>query len=354
MKLFGPSTVLTEIATLIMKEDLDALESEVSKGFNINDTLQIAERIAETPLILALCENKKKVIDWLLSKNVKLNDKDNPPILMACSNCDAKTVQLLIEKGADVNARHKIGKTAMNSALYGKNYEVVMLLIENGYDLKNDGSTLRQAVSNRQKAVIEILLDYAVDVNFCKPDMVFPYNSTPVHIAAKNNDLPTVKWLVEHGANVTIKDKYGERPYNCAVDNKNEEMKSFIRLLEPEQWHNEEQRLADLKSYKIPEELLAILRGDNRKIELPDNTNIKYITFNSLLDVKEVNWNKHKFLDLLSEVDNYGSEGFLVWYPKKKCLAFADYEHGEFRELCSLKEFLVDSSAQLNKIFESY
>ncbi len=54
---------------------------------------------------------------------------------------------------------------------------------------------------------------------------------------------------------------------------------------------------------------------------------------------KEVFWSKHKFLNLLSDVDNYGADGFLVWYPKKKCLAFADFEHEEFKELCSIKEF---------------
>lgn len=354
MKLFGPTATLTEIATLVMNEDIEALEKEVAKGLDINAPIQVTERVAETPIILALSENKKKVIDWLLSKNVELNQEDNPAILMASSNCDAKTVKLLIEKGANVNARHKIGKTAMNNALYGNQYEVIMLLLENGYDLKNDGSALRQAVSNRQRHAIEIFLDYGIDVNFCKPDMVYPYNSTPVHVAAANNDLATVKWLVEHGADVTIKDKYGERPYNCAVEHKNEEMKAFIRSLEPEQWHNEEQRILDLKSYKIPEDLLKILRSDQRRIELPGNKYVQFIEFNSLLDVKEVNWNKHKFLDLLKEVDNYGSEGFLAWYPRKKCLAFADYEHGEFRELCSLKEFFSNPSAQIDKIFDHY
>lgn len=352
MKLFEPTAKLTEIAKLIMTENIDALESKVSNGFDINKKFQITERIAETPITLALCENKRKVIDWLLSKNVHLNDKENPAILMACSNCDVEIVKLLIKKGANVNAKHRIGKTAMNDALYGNNYDVIPTLIDNGYDLKNDGVSLRQAISDQQHKAIKILLDYAIDVNFCKPDTVYPYNPTPVSIAAQNNDLEMVKLLVERGADVTIKDKYGERPYNSAVANGNEEMKIFLKSLEPEQWHNEEQRLVDLKKYKIPEELLKILRNNNRRIELPENEYIKVIEFNSLLDVKEVNWHKHKFLDLLSYSENYDNEGLLVWYPKKKCLAFADYEHEEFKELCSVKEFLENPSKQVDKIFE--
>jgi len=352
MKLFGPDTELTPIARQIMAEDMTSLEQEVAKGLDLNSKIPIAERITETPLTLALCEKKKRVIDWLISKKVELNDKETPSILMACSNTDVKTVKLLIEHGANVNARHKIGKSALNAALYGNNYDLILVLIEAGYDLKNDGVSLRQAVSNRQYKAIELLLDQGVDVNFCKPDMVFPYNATPVHIAAKNNDMKTVKLLVAHGADVTIKDHYGERPYNCAVANNNGEMTTFLKALEPEQWHNEEQRLAGLKSYKLPEALLNILRSADRRLELPGNENVRFIVFNTLLEVKEVNWMKHKFLDLLSDVDNYSSDGFLVWYPKKKSFAFADYEHREFKVLCSAKEFFADPSTQIDKIFE--
>lgn len=352
MKLFGPNANLSEIARLIMSEDIAALEQELAKGLNLNSKLPITERISETPLTLALCEKKKKVIDWLLSKKVELNDPGNPAILMACSNTDVKTVKQLIEHGAHVNARHKIGKSALNAALYGNNYDLIPVLIEAGYDLKNDGVSLRQAVSNRQYKAIELLLDHGVDVNFCKPDMVFPYNSTPVHIAAKNNDIKTVKQLVAQGADVTIKDQYGERPYNCAVASNNAEMMAFLKALEPEQWHNEEQRLTALKSYKLPEVLLKILRSTDRRLELPGNEHVRFIVFNTLLEVKEVSWMKHKFLDLLAEVDNYSRDGFLVWYPKKKCFAFADYEHQEFKELCSAKEFFADPSAQIDKLFE--
>lgn len=352
MKLFDSNTELTELAKLIMSEDIIVLEKLWCNGFDINSKFSIAKGIEETPIILALSENKKKVIDWLLSNNVELNNKEYPAILMACSSCSSKVVKLLIDNGADVNAKHRIGSSAMSDALYGKNYDAVSLLIERGYDIKRDGTSLRQAVSDRQYKAIAIFLNHGVNVNFCKPNMVYPYNPTPVHVAAENNDFKTVKLLVEHGADVTIKDKYGERPYHCAEKNKNEEMIQFIKSLEPKQWHNEEQRLIDLKSYKIPAELLDFLRGDKRRIEIHDNPYSRYIVFNSLLELKEVKWEKRKLIDLIKEVDNYDSEGFLVWYPKNKMLAFADYEHGEFVEICNVKEFLDNPSKQIAKIFE--
>ena len=349
MKLFGPTAVLTETANLVMKEDTTALEQ---LSIDINAPFTITGNIIEPPLILALYENKTKVIEWLVSKGADLNVTGRPAIVAAAANCKPRIIELLLQHGADVNAVDRVGKTAVGAALYHNRYDLLPILINNGYRIHEDGHSLRQAVSARQYKAIDLFLAAGLDVNLHTPDMVYPYNPTAVAIAARNNDLKMVQLLVQHGADVTIKDKYGERPFNAAVENKNADMIAFLKGLEPEAWHNEEQRLADLKSYKIPPELLTILRSDNRRIDIKDNEYISYVVFNSLLDVKEVNWQKRKFIDLLGEVDNYGAEGLLVWYPKKKCLAYADYEHEEFRELCSVKEFLAAPGQQLNKIFE--
>ena len=117
MKLFGPTAELSDIAKLIMTEDIDALENMINQGFDINRKIEITKYISETPIVLSLCENKLEVLNWLLAKNVELNDRENPSILMACSNCSPQIVKLLIDKGADVNAKHRIGKTAMTNAL---------------------------------------------------------------------------------------------------------------------------------------------------------------------------------------------------------------------------------------------
>ena len=56
--------------------------------------------------------------------------------------------------------------------------------------------------------------------------------------------------------------------------------------------------------------------------------------------------------ELVKWLIKQGAEGFLVWYPKNKKLAFADYEHGTFTELCTFEAFMANPSAQINKIFE--
>lgn len=352
MKLFGKDAVLTPLAKAIMEEDLEILKQEFPNGNKINECIHMTEYIDEPPIILALIENKTAVVDWLISMNADLNIKDKPAIVAAASNCSSDIITMLINNGADVNVIDRVGKTAVNAALYSSNFDALKTLVSSGYNIKGDGTVLRQAVANQQHEAIDILLNYGIDVNFCVPDMVYPYNSTPVTVAAEKNDFETVKKLVEHGADITTKDDYGSRPYSAAAENKNIEMMEYLKRLEPEEWHNEEQKLMALKSYKLPIGLIELLRSSNRKIEINDNDYIAYLEFHSLINSKEVKWNKHKFLDLVSDADQYGAEGFLVWYPKKKCLAFADYEHDKFTELCKWKDFVKNPSQCINKIFE--
>ena len=93
----------------------------------------------------------------------------------------------------------------------------------------------------------EYLLQQGADINFHKPDMVFPYASTPVTEAARENHLELLRYLVSKGADITLADKYGDRPYTLAVQNKNREMAEYLRSLEPEDWHNEQEKLRELK-----------------------------------------------------------------------------------------------------------
>lgn len=69
-----------------------------------------------------------------------------------------------------------------------------------------------------------------------------------------------VRWLVEQGADITIPDKYGDRPYTVAVQNKNQEMAAYLKALEPEEWHNKQEKARQLMPYKLPAKLVEYLK----------------------------------------------------------------------------------------------
>ena len=74
---------------------------------------------------------------------------------------------------------------------------------------KFGGEAFRAAVSEGNAKLAQLLLEKGADINYHKPDMVFPNASTPVTEAARSNNFSMVRWLVEQGANITLVDKYG-------------------------------------------------------------------------------------------------------------------------------------------------
>lgn len=101
-----------------------------------------------------------------------------------------------------------------------------------------------------------------------------------------------VRWLVEHGADITIPDKYGDRPYTVAVQNKNLEMAAYLKALEPEDWHNEQEKVRQLKPYKLPSNLVEYLKTGPLRLEFPERELVKWAELYSFMDVQEMTWKR--------------------------------------------------------------
>jgi len=129
----------------------------------------------------------------LLAKGTDINARDNSgqtALMIASSNGDKEIVQLLLAKGADVNLRttaqivtamklgagfggtaeiYSIGTSALNFAATHGHTEIVQLLIAKGADVNakdEDGFTaLMNASAYRHKEVVQLLLANKADVN---------------------------------------------------------------------------------------------------------------------------------------------------------------------------------------------
>ena len=338
----------------LLAQNTAALDAFLAQGWNINKRLPAHAYGDDYPIHIALKNKKYKSLDWLLAHQVQINIEKDSPLVAACQYCNEKTIRLLLDRGADVHGNWNNTQSALTALIDHRRYALMPLLLEYGYDLAQDGWALRQAVDERSHKAIDFLLAHGANPNFCQPDMVWPYNSSPLLVAAENNDLKTVKKLLAHGASALQKDDYGQRPYLAALENGNTKMAALFKQLEPPLWHDEEQRLVQLAKYNMPPALVALLRADDavRRIELPGNPYMQHMVLAPLLQVREVNWQGHKFLDLLQAAQTYSPEGLLVWYPRKKCLAFADYEHGDFKLLGNWAAFEKDPSALMKRIFE--
>ena len=150
----------------------------------------------------------------------------------------AALVELFVEKGVDINAKHKT-YTALNSAVltcqdlivtallshsatacgcklvclnWGLSLQNLDLLLQRGADIEAHGSkwsetALIWASETGSPAAVKVLLDHGANI-----DTQDSRGNSALRFAAANARTETVKWLPEEGANPSLSDGVGKSP----------------------------------------------------------------------------------------------------------------------------------------------
>jgi len=353
LKDIGRFEELPEIAMHIYKGNIPALQAAIAAGWDIEDGIALSKHTTLSPLDLALVSQRMDVVKLLVENGASLNVHHNPAFLRAVRYCKEDIVRYIAAQGAKMDRLNQTGSGAYSQAYYG-NKNNIPLIHELGLDIKmHGGAVLRQAVSDNDYKTLTYLLDHGVDINYNKPDMVYPYQATPLTVATRMGNLTMVKFLIEQGADVTLAEKDGERAYTIAVSNKDTALADYLKTLEPVDFHNVENKKVELKKYKLTDELVSFLTGDKLRLELAQNEyEIGYIDFFSLTDTIEMNVGRQKLLRLSANIDNYSGLQ-LVCNPKKKGqIGCYDVEHQAYADLCSFTEFLAQPEMYLIKFLE--
>ncbi|MBP1915176.1 hypothetical protein J2Z23_002133 [Lederbergia galactosidilyticus] len=353
LKDIGRFKELPEIAMQIYEGNISALRAAITAGWDIEEGIVLSKHITLSPLDLALVSQRSEVVKLLVEHGANLNVDQNPAFLRAVRYCKEDIVRYIAAHGAKLEMLNQTGSGAYSEAYYG-NKKNIPLIHELGLDIKlHGGAVLREAASDHDLKTLTYLLDHGVDINYNKPDMVYPYQATPLTVAARMGNLAMIKFLIEHGADVTLAEKDGERPYTIAVSNKNTVMADYLKSLEPAELHNLENKKHELKKYKLSDELITFLTGDKLRLELEQNEfEIGHIDFFTLIDTIEMEVGRQKLLRLSADIDNY-SDLQIVWNPKKKGLIGCyDVEHQTYADLCSLTEFLAQPEMYLIQFLE--
>lgn len=337
IRLFGDNAALTPIAKWIMEENIIELEAALDKEWSLNKPIKMTEHTEELAITLALIENKVKVIDFLLNKNVELNHHKSPAIVTAASNCSIPIIEKILRAGAKLDLCDAVGKNAYAAALYSNRYDLLDFLFNKGLEI--GGAVLRQAVFGRQTKAVNFFLAKGINPNLRKANMVFPYNPTAVTIAAQNDDLAMVELLIEHGADVTLADDYGNRPYLYAVENNNDAMAALLKAREPGDWHDSNKRIEQFKFWGMPDNMIAFLSGQNKKLSV-DHEDVPWLMFADVCNTKEIIFNNQLYIDLVKNLDNYYADGFIAWSVNEKILVHLDYEHKEIITLGYWETFI--------------
>lgn len=114
---------------------------------------------------------------------------------------DAKTVQTLLSRHADVNARSDDGSTALLWAAHANSPAIAELLLTAGADpnAANDFRTtpLSEACTNANAALVRLLLKSGA-----RPDTPIATGETPLMTCARTGSVDAVKRLLEFGAKI--------------------------------------------------------------------------------------------------------------------------------------------------------
>ncbi len=176
-------------------------------------------------------ELSKEIIELLIAKGADVNakrDDGETPLHQAASKGRKEIIELLITKGADVSAKSDDGWTPLHQAAYKGHKEIAELLIDKGPDvnaMSDDGWTpLHQAAYEGHKEIAELLIDKGADVN-----AMSDIGRTPLYWAADSGYKEIIELLIAKGADVNAKTNDEKTLLDMANNpNKRNKNKKFI------------------------------------------------------------------------------------------------------------------------------
>lgn len=195
----------------------------------IKDTINARDINGWTLLHWAVSTSDKRatsVVATLIKRGAKVNPSfhhTKPPLLLAVELAHEDVIELLLRRGASVQAAR--GITPLAQALFSRRSQrVLSLLISHGANV-NEAVYGTPPVWLAQKGDLAYLLSHGAD-----PNAKHPAGPTLLHDAAYYDEPDTVSLLVQHGATVdTLQSHSGLTALYYAVDRQN--LASVERLL---------------------------------------------------------------------------------------------------------------------------
>lgn len=200
----------SSIHSIVEADDLVGLAQLLSRQPLLAKT---RNHFHQTPLHLA---RSPATAHLLLASGADVNDpgwKEATPLHMAVQNGYDEVANVLLEAGADPNARTDLGFTPLH---FARSSQVVQLLLSFGANMHaqalSGAKPIHSIAAGGHLNALQALVHNGVDVN----DQSMGDGSSPLHEAVLRSHPEIVKFLLEHQANPVARNRRGETPVHLA------------------------------------------------------------------------------------------------------------------------------------------
>jgi ankyrin repeat protein len=260
-------------ANIQIKDDKNrsALHWAVENGHKVTirlllrqaDDIAVGDGRGPTLLYSTADSGYESLMTKLLKEGIDLT------LFRAAGSDNSRVARLLVDVGANIDAKCLDKHTALLEAALKGHEEIVRLLLQNGADIKandSDGKTVLHLASNniRNQGLIRLLLDNGADVK--AKDFS---GGTALHTAARSGDEVAAGVLIGlQDVNINERDNYGQTPLSLGAGTGNE---GVVQLLL-------KQDGVDLKSKDSSgyTPLLAAIKGQHVEERKGDRTTFHY------------------------------------------------------------------------------
>ncbi|EMD88006.1 hypothetical protein COCC4DRAFT_51902 [Bipolaris maydis ATCC 48331] len=205
----------------------------------------------QTPLYLAAQLGHQKTVKLLLDKGAEVNAQGGEygnALQAAAARNHTAIVELLLNNGADASRHDSQGKSILHYATNSVdcNLGLIDLLLSRGAPANttdiNNMTPLLYCVKHGHKSIIELFLDNGLSIDACANRKPWSRNTvktdtlsrssvsesesdisgtsaglTPLHFAALTGNLAMTKFLLEHGADPNALSRYNESPMHLTL-----------------------------------------------------------------------------------------------------------------------------------------
>jgi uncharacterized protein len=232
LKLRGYEIKTEDFFRAIKGDDIASLKAFADAGIDVNSQ----NNLKETALIYAIQNAETKTVEALLGKaDINLKDGNgNSPIHFALLKKKDQIVELLLEKGADVNVTGASGSAKNQSILLlaaiRGNDDLIVKLLEKGADPNLADSEKSTPLvegcigSAANLETIKLLIGKGAKVNHQAENgataLMFVASTDPIDAA---NRAEIIKFLLANGANKNLKDDKNKTALDYAKESKKNE-----------------------------------------------------------------------------------------------------------------------------------